>query len=109
MRRRPISTFIVALYAATATFGIPRLHSHLRRGVEAGHAELVAYEATLGRPGSALRAPSFQAYSFPILPGVLICSEQFTIARLVGEGHISIYWVAGPSLIQLFDHLTWIS
>ena len=102
-------SFVALLYLITGIFGIPRLHRQLRNRVVGTHAEFIRWEAAIGHESTALPTPYFHAISFPVLPGVVFCSSDFAIARLYGETHWSLYWIAAPTPIRIADTLTGIS
>jgi hypothetical protein len=47
--------------------------------------------------------------AIPILPGVLLLRNSYTIGRLWGKGQISVFLFYGFGVFRLLEFTTWIS
>jgi len=47
--------------------------------------------------------------AIPILPGVLLLRNSYTIGRLWGKGQVSVFLFYGFGVFRLLDFTTWIS
>jgi hypothetical protein len=96
------------LYVATGVLGIPRVHTKLYGRLLRDHAAFIRQQEFIGNRG-ALSTPGFRSFSTPILPGVILCFYDFTIAPLYAEGWWSLYWVGAPEPWLITRSLRWIS
>jgi len=109
LRRNWLALGVIGLlYVATSVFGIPCVHKELYGRVHRAHTAFVRQQEIIGDK-DALPTPSFHSFSTPILPGVVLCFYDFTIAPFYSQGHWSLWWVAAPQPWLITSTLRWIS
>jgi hypothetical protein len=47
--------------------------------------------------------------AIPVLPGVLMVNNSYTIGPLYGRGQVSFFVYYGFGVFRLFERMTWIS